>query len=44
MAVQAALVAFVAEVDLQRFEPGAAQRGEPELLDQRQGGVHSVSS
>ena len=41
VAVQAALVALVAEVDLQRLQAAPAQRGKPELLDQRQCRVHS---
>jgi len=42
VAVHAALVAGVAEVDLQGLDALAAQRREVGDLEQRQGGVHAA--
>ncbi|MOA07867.1 hypothetical protein D3C78_1275930 [compost metagenome] len=40
VAVQAALVAAVGQVDLQGFQRAAAQGGKVQGVEQRQGGVH----
>ena len=43
MAVHAALVAAIADIELQRVEPAAPDRREGDLLQQRQGLAHRAA-